>query len=225
MEEQIIKLSDGPITLIGDKYDTALSLNGIPIQFTWIREIGSTWRYQIAKSISENDVIQDRSFSNFVRYGYLSNAPLSQQFAYIISKLGRGEYTLKIDYLLNELYAVEFTNDGNEYVHYDTYAGIEDIIETQATQSEEVIAEYENLIKKGVEPIMIVLTSKDSENKFILDGHHKFSAYSRLKKNPKALIITSLSKQSISKGAGLELMNKCGSDNREYRNRFLQRFK
>ena len=225
MEETVDISSDGPITLMGDKYDAALYLKGVPIQFTWIREIGSTWRYQIAKSISEQDVIQDRSFSNFVKYGFLSSTPLSQQFEYIINKLGQGQYSLRIDYLLDELYSVEFTEAADDYIHYDTYAGIEDIIDTQAYFSEEVVAEYENLIKKGTEPIMIVLTLKRSENKFILDGHHKFAAYSRLKKNPKALIITKLDVQPISKEAGIELMRRCKSNNQEYKNRFLQKYK
>ncbi|AKQ45846.1 hypothetical protein TH63_09640 [Rufibacter radiotolerans] len=225
MEEQIDITSEGPITLLGDKYDSVLYLNGIPIQFTWIREIGSTWRYQIAKSIDEADIIEDRSFANFVKFGYLTDEPLSKQFHYIISKLNKGKYSLKIDYLSSELELVELNEDSSNYVYFDTYAGIEDIIATQAVFEKEVANEYETIIKKGAEPILVVLTSLGSVNKFIMDGHHKFLAYSKLDKPIRTLLITKLDKETVTREIGLKVIKYSGSKNQEYRTRFLQKFK
>jgi hypothetical protein len=68
MKETIqIENPSGPLRLEGDKYDSVLYLDNVPVQFTWLREIGSTWRYQIGKNITESELIQDRSFANFVR--------------------------------------------------------------------------------------------------------------------------------------------------------------
>lgn len=225
MEEQIDITSEGPISLHGDKYDSVLYLNGVPIQFTWIREIGSTWRYQIAKSISEADIIEDRSFADFVKYGYLTDEPLTKQFHYIISKLDKGKYSLKLDYLSSGLELIELNENASNYVYSDTYAGIEDIIETQAGYKLEVANDYESIIKEGAEPIMVILTSLGSENKFILDGHHKFTAYSKLNKPIRAFVITKLDKETVTREQGLEVIKYSGSKNQEYKNWFLQKFK
>lgn len=200
MKETIhIENPEGLLRLKGDENDSILYLNKIPIQFTWIREIGSTWRYQISKSIEESDLIKDYKFRQFVRFGYLTSCSISQQFDYLIKLLYSSEYELTIDYLSKDIGLIEGTAESDGYYSFDTYGGLDDIIETQSAYDENTINEYIESIGKGIEPIMVVLTSTDSKNKFILDGHHKFIAYSRMQKNPRALIIKQLNTELIEK--------------------------
>ena len=102
---------------------------------------------------------------------------------------------------------------------------MEGIVETQASLDEPTVKEYIDLIESGVEPITIILICLNSINKFVLDGHHKFLAYHRLKKQPKALIITKLQCEKINRQRGLNLFEICKCHNSEYKNRFLQRVK
>lgn len=212
MKEKIkIENSTAPIRLEGDKYDSVLYLNNVPIQFTWVREIGSTWRYQLAKNITENDLVEDRRFANFVKYGYLSHDSLGIQFDYLINKLASGEYLLEINYLPSELYLIVAQLDKEGYYQHDEYGGLVDLIQTQAYLDEAIVKEYISLIEKGVEPIMVILTCANSINKFILDGHHKFIAYMQLKKPVKTLTITKLQCEKITKQTGLSLFDICNA--------------
>jgi len=223
MKEKIkIESINAPIRLEGDKYDSVLYLNHVPIQFTWIREIGSTWRYQVAKNINEGDIVEDRRFADFVKYGYLSHDSLWIQFDYVINKLACGEYLLELNHLPSDLYLIKAQSGKEGYYQQDEYGGLVDLIQTQAYLDEAVIKEYMSLIEKGIEPIIIIQTCANSNNKFILDGHHKFIAYRRLKKLVKALIITKLACEKITKQTGLTLFDICKCRNTEYINRFLQ---
>lgn len=218
-----IENPNGILRLKGDKYDSILYLNDIPIQFTWIREIGSTWRYQIAKSINESDLIKDESFRHFVKFGCLSTDTFAQQFDYILKMLSSGKYELSIDYLSQDLELVVSDSESKDYYSFDTYGGLEDIIETQSEYYEELINDYIKLIQKGTEPIIIVLTSIGSENKFILDGHHKYLAYSRLKKNPRIFTITQLDSDKIDNDEAMSIFDISNCKNQDYKKRYLDK--
>lgn len=213
----------GVLRLKGDNDDSVLYLDNIPIQFTWIREIGSTWRYQIAKSIRESDLIKDSRFRQFVRFGYLTSDSISQQFDYIIKILYSGKYELALDYLSQDLGLIENTTESDDYYSFDTYGGLDDIIETQSVYDEEIINEYRINIEKGAEPIMVVFTSNESKNKFILDGHHKYIAYSRLKKKPRALIIRQLKTDAIDKEEAEKVFRVSKCKNKDYKVRYLNK--
>ncbi len=200
-------------------------MNDVPIQFTWQREIGSTWRYQLGKNITESELIQDRRFADFVKYGYLTQDALSVQFEYLLTKIHSGEYLLEIGYLHPDLDVVESQAGQASYFEYDGYGGLEDVIQTQAYLDEATIQEYRELMEKGPEPIMVVLSCHQSVNKFILDGHHKFIAYKRLKRPAKALMITRMDCTRIDRQTGLTLFESCKCRNTEYINWFLQRVK
>jgi len=193
------------------------------IQFTFLREIGSTWRYQIARGIKNSDIIGEQSFSNFVKYGFLTPELLSNQFEYILNCLTDGKYQIELTEIDSDIGIVEIDESVDGYYYSDTYGGMIEIIETQSEFDEKIVDEYQELIKKGNEPILILLKSKDSENIFIIDGHHKFAAYGRLKKNAKCLMITKLDCELIDKEEGISLIEKTKSRNIEYKNRFLER--
>lgn len=198
-------------------------MNGELIQFTFLREIGSTWRYQIAKGIKNSDIIGELSFSNFVKYGFLTSEPLSKQFDYILNCLTDGKYQVELTEIDSDIGIVEIDESDDGYYYSDTYGGMIEIIETQSEFEGKIVDEYLEIIEKGNEPITILLKSKDSENTFLIDGHHKFSAYGRLKKNAKCLLITKLDCETIDKEEGISLIEKTNIRNNEYKHRFLER--
>ena len=227
IEEINIECPGGPIQLLGGKYESALLLNGELIQFTFLREVGSTWRYQIAKNTTETDIIADNQFRNFVKYGFLQADSIQSQFAYIIDKLAIGRYRLAIEYVDTGIELIEpcLTSQNftprSDYFHFDTYGGLVEVIATQLLTDENIIEEYIELIKKNIEPIAVVISTEDAYNTFLLDGHHKFIAYSRLKRPVRVLRIVKLDSLPIDRNLGLELLSMSGSRNAEYRNRFL----
>ncbi len=224
MESETINIEagNGPLEIIGDKYDSALLLNGELIQFTYLREIGSTWRYQVAKGITENALIAESKFRNFVKNGYLSNDSLIRQFSYILKLLARGQYQIEIIELEKEIGSIEISRETDGYYCFDTYGGMVEVLETQSEFNEEIVKEYMDLIEEGQEPIIILLKTQNSENTFLIDGHHKFAAYGRSKRSAKCLQITKLQSHRIEKDQGLEFLANCNS-HAEYRNRFLDR--
>jgi hypothetical protein len=102
---------------------------------------------------------------------------------------------------------------------------LEDVIQTQAYLDEATVQHYRELIENGLEPMMVVLSCRQSVNTFILDGHHKFIAYKRLKRPAKALMITRMDCKKINRQTGLTVFESCKCRNTEYINRFLQEVK
>lgn len=223
MEPEIINIEteNAPLKIKGGKHDSALLLGGQLIQFTFLREIGSTWRYQVAKGIKENELITESKFKNFVKYGHLSNDPLEIQFNYILQLLSSGKYQVEIINLVRETGSIEINTEADGYYCFDTYGGMVDIIETQSGFDESIAEEYVDIIKSGQEPIAILLKTENSDNTFLIDGHHKFAAYGRLKLSAKCLLITKLNSDNIETIEGLEFLKIGGSDS-EYKNRFLE---
>ena len=224
MKPEIINITsrEGPLEIIGGRYDSALLLNGELIQFTYLREIGSTWRYQVARGIRENEFIGEKKFRNFVKYGYLNNDTLSDQFSYILKLLSAGKYQIEITALKQEIGSLDIKEEFDDHYCFDSYGGMEEVLETQSAYNEAIIQSYVGLINQGQEPIVILLKTHRSQNTFLIDGHHKFAAYKRLKESARCLLITKLNSQKIDKTKGLGYLEKYNS-NTEYRNRFLDR--
>lgn len=152
---------------------------------------------------------------------------LESQFSYIIDKLAMGKYRLEIKYFNSEIELLEPCltslnfNLKSNYFHFDTYGGLVKVIATQHHTDESIIEEYTELIKKNIEPIAIVTSTEDAYNTFLLDGHHKFLAYSRLKRPVRVLSIIKLDPLAIDRSTGLEFLTISGSRNAEYKSRFL----
>ena len=226
MKETIeLKHKNRPLKINGGKYDSVLYLNNTPIQFTFLREIGSTWRYQIVKGISEKDLIKNEKYSNFVKFGILTNENLFDQFEYILSILDEGKYNIELITLENDIETLEINTNQKDYYSIDIYGGIKEIIETQSSFNEQIVKQYIDLIKNSYKPIAILLKTENSENTFIIDGHHKLCAYSRLEAEAKCLMITKLNSETIDEQKGIEIFNLCGIVNETYKTEFKKGIK
>ena len=226
MTKEIIDIenSKGCLEIKGDKFDSALFINNELIQFTFLREIGSTWRYQIAKSITKTDLISESSFSNFVKYGYLSPEPLSTQFKYILSCLIKGKYLIELTEIDTNIDLIELDKKEKGYLSFDTYGGLYYLIETQTGLNKNTINKYTELIQNDKQPIVILLKSENSENTFVIDGHHKLRAYKKLKKNIRCLLISKLDSKMIGSIEGVEFINLLNPQKTDYKKRFLEKY-
>jgi hypothetical protein len=229
LKTEIISITDdqGVLDIRGGKYDSVLLLNGALIQFTYLREIVSTWRYQIAKGLTGEWILSNKEYQSLVRAGALSNKPLSIQFQYLIQFLCRGRYRLELSHLEPHIAVHELSfethglpPDFEGYFDHDTYGGMKEVIETQAIFKEEIVIQYEQLITKGLEPIVILLQANGSENSFLIDGHHKITAYRRLGVPVKCLQVTKLDATKIRKSEGVDFI-RMFSANAEFEKRYL----
>ncbi|MBK9580184.1 MAG: hypothetical protein IPO40_24230 [Fibrobacteres bacterium] len=199
-----------------------LSLKGTPIQLAWLREIGTTWRYAVSKPMGESDLVEDHKFRQFVKYGYLGPEPLSQQFQYILKLLHSGRYELSMESLPKDMDLVELKASKSGYGFFNGYGGIEDVIATQERFDEKTLDDYMKAIQGGLQPILVVLTSHSTKNKLILDGHHKYLAYCRLKKHPRALVIKLLNPTPIPRQDALKIFDSGNPKGAEYKDAYAK---
>jgi hypothetical protein len=202
----------GIIEIIGNEDDSVLFLNSVPINFTWLRETGSTERFQIAMNPSESDFILDEQFRNFLKTGKPSSASLQSQFAYILNFLSYGVYSLELKTLEHMPQLAEMTY--SRFGFNRGYGGVYSLIETQKSRSSELINEYLGLISSGSRPVIILIRAgkTDFVNTFILDGHHKFDAYYKLNINPVCLIISRIDNSGYSIEQGKRLIEQMTSE-------------
>ena len=204
----------GIIDIKGDYQESVLYLNSLPIQFNWFAEVGTTWRYHIAKGVDERSWAESIKASEILKNG----VTLINEFDYLVDyysqflKTGQYEFGL---YNLNDHYGFVHLPKGNEFQSFDYYGGLPDLIPTQNYYSDQKVNEYKQLIQIGSKPVMVIFHVVESHILFILDGHHKFLAYGQLNIKPKALIISKLNSSALSIDQSLKMANKmnCNLDN------------
>ena len=207
------------VELQGQGEDLLLLFRGRLAQFTYLREVGTTWRFQLAHNLSELDVVRDGRFRAFVRAGRLSTDSLRNQFDYLLSRLGPGLYRIETGYLEPTTDYYLPMMDRPDCYPAEAYNLC--LLATQAYLNPALVAEYEQLIRAGESPIVVVLTAPDSFTQFILDGHHKFQAYVRRQTHARAVVITKLNAKPIGTPRGLELLAQCPATPAHYRRWYL----
>lgn len=65
---------------------------------------------------------------------------------------------------------------------------------------------YEDQIRDGARPIVVMAGALDSDTAFIVDGHHKMEAYRRLRKSPGALFILAEEPRFMTVDEGCDLI-------------------
>jgi hypothetical protein len=210
-----VQNDDGIIAIRGDFQESVLYLKNQPIQYTWFGSIGSTWRFHIAKGLPKTSIKENIANQELVKKGISSKEEFYEIVDYYRQFLGRGEY--EFGYYKLHIHHDWINIPKNDmYKCFDYYGGCPDIIPTQNNINEEIVEFYITQIKLGLKPNIIVLHNEDSYIIFILDGHHKFLAYKKLKLEPYAVIITKLGKSTMTESEALELANRMNCDNEKY---------
>ena len=224
-QSEIVEISEGgPLGIRGDQEQPSLFLGQDLIHTVWYYSCGTTMRYHIGKVISEKDLILDRTYQNFVQTGDLTEAPLADQFQYIISRLASGRYELKVEEI-TQTFGVFTHSDSFLSEHYD---GIHEydvrLIATQDRFAHEAISSYKQCISTGTRPIVVLLSGSKFEDYFIIDGHHKLFAYQELGINPRALTITRLDEQRLTEKEAKQIFNDIPIDERRKYSNFEGNF-
>lgn len=207
----------GIIDIKGDNQESVLYLNSLPIQYTWFAEIGSTWRYHIAKGVNERSWAESNHSSEILKNGIESEKEFDHLVEYYSRFLKTGEYEFGV-YDIHEYYDLIHIPEGEKFQSFDYYGGSPDLIPTQCKFEDQIINDYIQLIKTGIRPSIVIFHVAKSHILFILDGHHKFLAYGQLKMKPRALIISKLNSSTLSIEQSLKLAEKLECNKENYLN-------
>lgn len=217
MKKEIkVNNNTGVLDIKGSFSEAILTLNEKPIQFTWFAEVGTTWRYHLAKGLIKSPFLRKTHIETILSDGILNEEQVNAIIRYYKSFLKTGYYsfgTYQLDRHIELIPAIS-----SDYIESDTYGGIVSIIGTQTNMNSKTVASYKEQILKGKRPCLILFRNKDSHHQFILDGHHKFLAYRATKVPPHALIITKLSPKALSTEDALKTFKKMKATNADYRN-------
>jgi len=213
--EKEIYGKNGVIRISGNAQESMLFLRNEPIHYSWFAEIGSTWRYHIAKGITENSIKKNEEIDRIVGQGISNQNDFLAVSEYYSNFLNYGFYEFGLFQLSTGIYMTHIPEAEN-YVSYDYYGGCEEFTPTQRNFSEEVSESYKTKILKGINPTMVIIHVENSHMFFILDGHHKFIGYGKAKKAPYALIITKKGNEYKSIDYTLNLAQKMNCDESNY---------
>lgn len=187
--EKEIYGKNGILRISGNAQEAMLFFKNEPIHYSWFAEIGSTWRYHIAKGINKNDLKKNEEIDRIVNNGISNQGEFLAVCEYYSNFLSYGNYEFGLYRLSKGIYMTSIPEAEN-YISYDYYGGSEEFTPTQKNFCAEITQNYKVGILKGSTPSMVVLHVENSRMFFILDGHHKFIGYGKANKAPYSLIIT-----------------------------------
>lgn len=206
---------NGILKISGNPQESVLYLKGEPLQYSWFAEIGTTWRYHIAKGITDKSIGENQKIQDLSRRGIKNETDFLWITDYFKKFLCRGKYDFGYFELFDDIYWVEIP-ENEVYKNFDYYGGCFDLSPTQNNFQSELIDQYTKEILAGSRPVMILIHLAHSLMFFILDGHHKFLAYQKAKIKPHAIIITKLESKYMSSVDSIQLMKSMGCEQDAY---------
>jgi len=213
--EKEIYGKNGILRISGNPQEAMLFLKNEPIHYSWFAEIGSTWRYHIAKGLNENSIRKNEEIDRIVNKGISNQGEFLAVSEYYSNFLNYGFYEFAAYEMVTGIYMTSIP-EAEDYVSYDYYGGCEEFTPTQRNFNEEIAENYKTKILKGATPTMVLLHVENSHMFFILDGHHKFIGYGKAKKKPYALIITKKGNEYKSIEYSTNLAKKMNCEKRNY---------
>lgn len=181
----------GVLRIVGNPQESILFLKDKPIHYSWFAEIGSTWRYHIAQGLETKLVNNNKEVDRILKKGIENEWEFLFISEYFSDFLSHGNYSFGLYELFTGIYMTAVPQS-NSFISYDYYGGMLDFTATQRNLDDNIVNDYYNEILKGGNPSMVLLHIENSSMFFVLDGHHKFMAYGKSKRPPKALIITKI---------------------------------
>lgn len=205
----------GVIDIRGDFLEAALYLDQQPVNYAWYAEVGTTWRYHIAKGINKDAIRMHWRLSEILRNGISNSNEFEEAVIYFSQFLKYGEYEFGL-YRLPHAHLMELLSNGPDFMISDSYGGIPGYLATQSHVDELTIQAYTLAIRKGKRPTAILLHAEHSYHQFILDGHHKFIAYSRAGIPVHAILITKYNSKRFTLEESLSLARSMNCSNKKY---------
>jgi len=206
---------NGVIEIKGNPQETILYLRDKPIQYSWLAEVGSTWRYHIAQGLNNQIVKLHDGITDMLKRGISNEGEFLAITEFFIKFLKYGKYEFGHYKLFDDISWIEIP-ESEEYKSFDYYGGCFDIAPTQNSIDENLVEEYKEAILRGSRPTMVILHIKDSLKYFILDGHHKFKAYKKAKIDANSIIISKLGNDYKTFEETLNIAKQMKCKNKEY---------
>ena len=203
------------LRIVGNPRESVLYLQDVPIHYSWYAEVGSTWRYHLARGSEKQAIEIHRGMQEMMRRGIGNEGDFFAISEYFNSFLAAGDYECGYYQLGTGLGVIECPEATGCHA-WDGYGGLMELAETQGHFDEELAHEYKEAILKGGRPVIVLLHVENSEMFFILDGHHKNAGYSLAGIAPFAVIITKLGKQELSLVEARSLAQEMECSRRDY---------
>lgn len=176
MERIQINNGTGLVDIRGRKEHAAFYLKGALMTFAIEIDYNTLMNYFAGNPVGRNFLYEDwyNEVKPFLE-GKPSNKKMVKLFEPVLQQLSNGAYELSLEKYENKHQIIY--SEGKEV--NSQYAGCEPfaLFATQGSTNSKVIEKYEELIKKGAKPKVIILKIKEGRINFILDGHHKAQAY------------------------------------------------
>ena len=210
--QETIELTDGLglLELVGSDYDAALLLNNQPLAFNWCDCQGSIGQYLLNSQIERGFTEQLDELRWLLEGNLTNNSSLAEQLQPMLRLFSNGWYRLALqeysDWQFLEFSQIKFgiTDTNNGVYPYGA-----EFVATQPRSSlcSSTIERFERFIESGRRPLAIIGTVLNQDEEptymsYVIDGHHKLTAYQRTGHNPWVLEISRLRPRLISQAEG-----------------------
>ena len=180
-EDVVIGAPGGPLDVHGDETEAALLVNEKITAFNWCTYEGTVGQ-RLVRLTSQDCDVSLRAFFQSVETPVPPHQSLVAHFAEILALLAAGSYTLFLEEIPADAYVVEIEDEPEEGMEQTGfYAGFGAMIATQpvARLSAAVVERLTADMHGGARPVVLTLAAAGGWCEFIIDGHHKLSAYRR----------------------------------------------
>ena len=177
-----------------DEDHTLLLVDQTPIAISWSDRQGGDGYYVVRGGVT--DLEEKFTSLRHILDGNIDlDAPLSQQIYSFLELFVSWEYGLEYHDSYPEIFLLnEFDTSWKFTRHYDERSSSSHkyyFTMTQPSDSldEALIHHYVKLIESGAKPIILMTALTDSNEYFVLDGHHKMKAYIKAGVPPTFILI------------------------------------
>ena len=180
-QTEIFDLATGHslIDVRGGGFDSALSVGGRPIVFNWCDCEGSVGQY-LARAGRIDCEKELRSLRHTLDGNWLPDVPISSQIYPFLELFVPGHYRLRRVESCPDCDTTEFDAAWDFARSHDSFYPFgTTLVFTQSTDSldHNRVAHYVERIRCGHRPIALTATAAEGWCEFVLDGHHKLTAY------------------------------------------------
>ena len=195
---------DGVLELVGTDFDAALLLNSLPLAFNWCDGEGSIGQYLLRSQVERDYTDQLKSLRRILDGHIQTDLPLSTQISLLLDLFKDGCYELALrqceEWCFEEFSQIGqgLRNGSSLYPYPDDF-----FVATQPSTclDHSTVKRFEDLVTTGLRPIPIVGWILDHHGargcfSYVIDGHHKLTAYKNLNCAPRVIEIICLKPSS-----------------------------
>lgn len=189
----------GLLDVRGDDFEAALLIGGKISVFQWCDCSGSIGQ-NLVRTVSTDKIPSVLAFRKSVEIEVSEDCLLELHFSEVLDVLAVGDYALVLEEIPADAYVVDLTDGaGNGLEVTNFYPGFGALIATQPLSSLSVahVNRLAEDIQKGARPTVITLCADGAWGEFIIDGHHKVSAYRKANIPVRRLNIVRLSSERL----------------------------